>query len=102
VTWLAIAVLGAGTYLVRLAGLLLRGRVTVPERLQRLLDLGASALLVALAATAALTQGDGFAGWARPAGVAVAGVAALLKAPFVLVVVLAAATTAGLRLAGVP
>ncbi|GAA4866728.1 AzlD domain-containing protein [Pseudonocardia benzenivorans] len=101
-TWLAIAVLGAGTYLVRLAGLLLRGRVTVPERLQRLLDLGASALLVALAATAALTQGDGFAGWARPAGVAVAGVAALLKAPFVLVVVLAAATTAGLRLAGVP
>ncbi|AEA25774.1 branched-chain amino acid transport [Pseudonocardia dioxanivorans CB1190] len=101
-TWLAIAVLGAGTYLVRLAGLLLRGRVTVPERLQRLLDLGAAALLVALAATAALTQGDGFAGWARPAGVAVAGVAALLKAPFVLVVVLAAATTAGLRLAGVP
>lgn len=101
-TWLAIAVLGAGTYLVRLAGLLLRGRVTVPERLQRLLDLGASALLVALAATAALTQGDGFAGWARPAGVAVAGVAALLKAPFVLVVVLAAATTAGLRMAGVP
>ncbi len=46
-------------------------------------------------------EGAGFAGWARPAGVAVAAGALLLRMPFVLVVVLAAATTAGLRLAGI-
>ena len=100
-SWAAVLALGAGTYLLRLAGLLLRGRVSVPERVQRYLDLGATALLVALVATAALTEAGGFAGWARPAGVAVGAAAALLRAPFVLVVVLAAATTAGLRAAGV-
>lgn len=93
--------LGTGTYLLRLAGLLLRGRLKVPAGVQRYLDLGATALLVALVATAALTEAGGFAGWARPAGVAVGAVAALVRAPFVLVVVLAAATTAGLRAAGV-
>ena len=57
---------------------------------------------MALVATAALTDGTGFAGWARPAGVAVGALAAWRKVPFVLVVVLAAGTTAGLRLLGVP
>ena len=62
----------------------------------------ATALLVALAATATFTQAGGFAGWARPAGVAVGVVAAWLRVPFVLVVVLAAGTAAGLRWLGVP
>jgi branched-subunit amino acid transport protein len=100
-TWAAVLALAAGTYLVRLAGILLRDRVTLPQRLARLTDLGATALLVALVATAALTEAGGFAGWARPAGVLVGGVAAWLKVPFVLVVVLAAGTTAGLRAFGV-
>ncbi|MDN5750655.1 MAG: AzlD domain-containing protein, partial [Pseudonocardia sp.] len=43
----------------RLAGLVLRGRVRVPARLERLIDLGATALLVALVATIALTQDGG-------------------------------------------
>ncbi len=101
-TWPALLALAAGTYLLRLTGVLLRGRVAVPARVQRYLDLGATALLVALAATAALTQDGGFAGWARPAGVLVGVLAAWRKVPFVAVVVLAAATTAGLRWAGVP
>ncbi|MBN9112816.1 MAG: AzlD domain-containing protein [Pseudonocardia sp.] len=101
-TWTAVLVLGGGTYLMRLSGLLLRGRVEVPAKVQRLLDLGATALLVALAATAALTEAGGFAGWARPAGVAVGALSVVLKVPFVLVVLLAAGTTAGLRLLGVP
>lgn len=100
--WPAVIALAAGTYLTRLAGLLLRGRVEVPERVERYVDLGATALLVALVATAALTDGDGFAGWSRAAGVAVGGLAAWRRAPFVVVVVLAAATTAGLRFVGVP
>lgn len=99
--WPAVLALGAGTYLLRLAGLVLRNRVTVPARVERYFDLGATAMLVALVATAALTDADGFAGWARAAGVAVGGLAAWRKAPFVLVVVLAAATTAGLRYVGV-
>ncbi|OLT13094.1 branched-chain amino acid transporter [Pseudonocardia sp. CNS-139] len=101
-TWPAVLVLAAGTYLLRVGGIVLRGRVRVPERVERYLDLGATALLVALVATAALTDGTGFAGWARPAGVLVGALAAWRKVPFVLVVVLAAGTTAGLRLLGVP
>jgi branched-subunit amino acid transport protein len=102
VNWPAVLALAAGTYLLRVAGLVLRKRVRVPGRVQRFLDLGATALLVALVATAALTEAGGFAGWARPAGVAVGALAAWRKAPFALVVVLAAATTAGLRYVGVP
>jgi len=102
VNWPALLALAAGIYLLRITGLLLRGRARVPARVQRYLDLGATALLGALAATAALTQDGGFAGWSRPAGVAVGVLLAGRKVPFVLVVVPAAATTAGLRWAGVP
>jgi branched-subunit amino acid transport protein len=102
VNWPAVLTLAAGTYLLRVSGLVLRHRMRVPDRVQRYLDLGATALLVALVATAALTDGTGFAGWARPAGVAVGVLVAWRKLPFVLVVVLAAGTTAGLRLLGVP
>ncbi|MCO1653471.1 AzlD domain-containing protein [Pseudonocardia humida] len=101
-TLTAVLSLAAGTYLLRLAGLLLRDRFAMPERVQRYVDLGATALLVALVATAALTEDGGLAGWARPLGVAVGAVAAWRRAPFVLVVVIAAATTAGLRALGVP
>ncbi|MCW2632308.1 MAG: branched-chain amino acid transport [Pseudonocardia sp.] len=100
-TWPALAVLAGGTYLLRLAGLVLRERLKLPERVARLLDLAATALLLALVATAALTEAGGFAGWARPAGVLVGAVAAWRRAPFAVVVVLAAATTAGLRALGV-
>ena len=100
--WPAVLTLAAGTYLLRLAGLVLRDRVAVPARVERYLDLGATALLVALLATAALTEAGGFAGWARPAGVAVGALAAWRRLPFVLVVVLAAATTGVLRYLGVP
>jgi len=99
--WTAVLALGAGTYLLRLAGIVLRDRLAVPERVERYLDLAATALMVALVATATLTEGGGFAGWARPAGVLVGAVAAWRRVPFVLVVVLAAGTTAGLRLFGV-
>jgi branched-subunit amino acid transport protein len=102
VNWPAVLTLAAGTYLLRLAGLVLRGRVAVPARIERYLDLGATALLVALVATAALTEAGGFAGWARPAGVAVGALAAWRRMPFVLVVVLAAATTGVLRYLGLP
>lgn len=98
----SIAVLAAGTYGFRLAGPVLRERFTISVRSERVLAGAAVVLLAAVVATSALTEDQGFAGWARPAGVAVAGVLAWRKAPFVLVVLAAAGTAAGLRLLGVP
>ncbi|HEX6527343.1 MAG TPA: AzlD domain-containing protein [Streptosporangiaceae bacterium] len=97
----AIAVLAAVTLAYRLAGPVFRSRVTIPDATQELLASAAAVLLLALAATSALTQGHGFAGWARPAGVAVAGVLAARRAPFPIVVIAAAVVTALLRLAGI-
>jgi len=99
---IVILVLAAGTYGFRYAGVTLRDRLTLPPAVQRLLPIAAVTLLAALAATAALTDAGGAAGIARPAGVLVGVVLAGRKAPFVVVVVAAAATAAGLRLLGVP
>ena len=98
---LAIAALAAITYAFRIAGPLLADRVTVPATAQRLFTSAAAVLLVALAATSALTAGHDFAGWARPAGVAAAGLLAARRAPFPVVVLVAASVTALLRLAGI-
>ncbi|OLL72619.1 hypothetical protein Ae168Ps1_0997c [Pseudonocardia sp. Ae168_Ps1] len=98
----ALLVLAGGTFAMRLLPLLLHGRVGFSGRTVRLVELGAVALLVALVATGTWFEGAEFAGWARPAGVAVAAVAIWRRVPFVLVVVLAAGTTAALRLAGLP
>jgi branched-subunit amino acid transport protein len=98
----AIAALAVLTYGFRLTGPLLRGRVSVPAAAERLFADAAAVLLIALAATSALTSGHGFAGWARPLGVLVAGVLAARRAPVPVVVIAAAGVTALLRLAGIP
>lgn len=103
---IGIAVLAVGTYLIRLAGPVLRNRIAVSKRAvskrtEELMDRGAVVLLVAVAVTGALFVGQDFAGWARPAGVAVGVGAALLRAPIAVVIVLAAATAAGLRAMGI-
>ncbi|MFI7406359.1 AzlD domain-containing protein [Streptomyces sp. NPDC049541] len=96
-----ILALAVGTYAFRLVGPALHGRGELPERIQELLSAGAVVLLAALLATGALTESGGFAGWARPAGVLVGGVLAWRRAPFAVVVLAAAGTTAVLRAAGV-
>ena len=98
---LATVVLGVGTYAFRVSGPLLRSRVTLSAEVERLMAVAAVVLLTALVATATLVQGHGFAGVARLVGVAVGGVLAWRRAPFVVVVLAAAATTAVLRLLGV-
>jgi branched-subunit amino acid transport protein len=95
------ATLAVGTYAFRLSGQLLRAKITFPPRVSRLLEAAAVILLAALVATTALTEGHGFSGFARPAGVLLAGLLAWRKAPFLVVVLAAAAVTALLRLAGV-
>lgn len=98
----AIAALAAITFAYRLAGPVFRQRVTLSPAAQRLLASAAAVLLLSLAVTSALTQGRGYAGWARTAGVAVAAVLAVRRAPFPVVVITAALVTALLRLAGIP
>jgi branched-subunit amino acid transport protein len=105
----AILVLAAGTYAFRLAGPLLRARLVraggtaeLPPRLEEVLSASATVLLVALVATSTLADGGEFAGIALPAGVLTGGLLAWRRAPFVVVVVVAAAVAAGLRALGVP
>ena len=97
----SIIVLAIGTYTMRLGGVLLRDRLHFSDQFQRLLPMAATALLAALAGTAALMDGAAFAGVARPAGVAVGALLAWRRLPFVVVVIAAAATAALLRLAGI-
>ncbi|SHN04109.1 AzlD domain-containing protein [Cryptosporangium aurantiacum] len=97
-----VVVLAVGTLGFRVAGPLLRERLTLSPRIESLMGQLAVVLLVALVATSATLEGNGFVGVARPAGVLVGGVLAWRKAPFVVVVVAAAATAAVLRLLGVP
>lgn len=94
-----VLVLACGTYLLRLAGPLLRERMRLSERWERGMAIGAITLLGAFVITSAVFETGEFAGVERVAGVAVGGVLAWRRAPFALVVVAAAATTALLRLA---
>lgn len=96
-----IGLLAVGTYAIRVAGPVLRKRISVSEAAEKLMDRATVVLLVAVALTGAFFVEHDFAGWARPAGVTVGVIAALLKAPLAVVVILAAATAAGLRALGV-
>jgi branched-subunit amino acid transport protein len=95
------AVLAAATFALRLAGLFTRRSAALSPTVDRLTRIGAVVLLSALATTSALLNGHHLAGAARPVGVAVGAVLAALRAPFVVVVLAAAAVTALLRAAGV-
>ncbi|MBP2326124.1 branched-subunit amino acid transport protein [Kibdelosporangium banguiense] len=98
----AVLILAVGTFAFRIAGPVLRSRVELSPRVEKLMMVGVAVLFSALVATSALIDNQEFAGFARPAGVLVGGVLAWRKAPFVVVVIAAAATAAGLRLLGVP
>jgi len=95
--WPAILAGAAGCYLLKLAGLSLPQRVLDHPVMRHLAALLPVALLAALAALQTLTTGDRLVIDARLAGVAVAVVAINRRAPFLVVVGLAAATTALLR-----
>lgn len=93
------AVLGAGTFAYRAAGPLLGARITMSPRLVMLMSVAAIVLLTALMVTTTFADGREYADPARPLGVLVGGVLAWRRAPFVVVVVAAAATAALIRLA---
>jgi branched-subunit amino acid transport protein len=96
-----IILLAAGTFVLRIAGPLLARRFSLAAEHRELLSEAAVVLLCALAATAALFDGAHLAGWARPGGVLMAILLLLVRAPFPVVVIGAAAASAALRYFGV-
>jgi uncharacterized membrane protein len=96
--WTAVLVTAGGCYLLKLLGLSVPERVLEHPVVSRVADLIPVALLAALVAVQTLADGTRLAVDARLAGLAVAAVALLLRLPFLVVVVLGAATAAGLRL----
>jgi branched-subunit amino acid transport protein len=97
--WAAVLIGSAGCYVLKLAGLSVPRRVLDDPRVRRVAALLPIGLLAALAAVQTFADGRHLTVDARVAGVAVALVAIWRRAPFLLVVGLAAATTALLRLA---
>jgi branched-subunit amino acid transport protein len=100
VTWAAIIGAGSGCYLLKLAGMSIPGRVLERPLVERIADLIPVALLAALVAVQVFASGGHLTIDARAAGLGVAVVALLLRAPFIVVVVLGAATAALLRALG--
>ncbi len=96
--WAGVLVASAGCYLLKLAGLSLPERWLKDERIQRTVPLMPIALLAALIATLTFSTGHQLVLDVRAAALVVAGIAVLLRAPFLVVVASAAATAALLRL----
>jgi len=96
-TWLAIIGAGLGCYLLKLAGVSLPARALEHPVVERVADVMPVALLAALVAVQVFADGTELTIDARAAGLAAAVVALLLRAPFLVVVFVAATTAALLR-----
>ena len=96
--WVTVLVACALAYLLKLAGHLVPAHWLSGPRLSRITALLPVALLAGLVVVQAFaTPSQGLTLDARAAGLVVAVVALVLRAPFIVVVVLAAATAALLR-----
>jgi branched-subunit amino acid transport protein len=97
-TWLVIAIVGALTVAFKASGPVLLGRRRLPARAAALVDVLAPAMLAALVVTTTV-GGDGeIVVDERLAGVAAGAVALRLRAPLLVVMVVAAATAGLIRL----
>jgi uncharacterized membrane protein len=94
VIWAGVLIGAAGCYVTKLLGLSVPRRLLDHPRVQRVADILPIALLAALAAIQTFADGRDLTIDARVAGVGVALVAIRLRAPFIVVVTLAAAVTA--------
>jgi branched-subunit amino acid transport protein len=95
--WIAVLVVGAATVALKAAGPVLAGERQLPLSASRVVDLLAPALLAALVANQAFASDESLVIDERAAGLLAAAVAVLLKAPLLVVTLVAAATAAGLR-----
>jgi branched-subunit amino acid transport protein len=99
-SWWVLLAACLGCYLLKLAGLSVPDRVLKAPVARRVADLIPVALLSALVAVQVFAEGDELVLDARAAGLGVAVVLLVLRAPFLVVVFGAALTAALLRLAG--
>jgi branched-subunit amino acid transport protein len=98
VTWVAILVAAAGCYLLKLSGLSVPSAVLEHPVVERVADLLPVALLSALIGVQVFASGASLVLDARVVGLAAAVVALLLRAPFIVVVFVAALAAALVRL----
>lgn len=95
--WVAVLLGAAGCYVCKVAGLSVPEKVLNNPRVMRVATALPLTLLAALVATQTFTSSDELVLDARATGAAVAIVAVLLRAPFLLVVILASVTAALIR-----
>lgn len=95
--WLAVVLGSLGCYALKLAGLSVPRGVLANERTRLVADLLPVALLATLVGIQTFTTATRLTVDARVAGVAVALLAVLARAPFLVVVALAVAVTAVVR-----
>jgi uncharacterized membrane protein len=98
-SWTMVIVACAASYALKLAGFFVPERYLEHEKIRLVVEAAPVALLSALIAVQTFTSDERIVLDARAAGLAAAVLALLLRAPFLAVVVLAAAVTAGVRLA---
>ena len=97
-TWLVIAAVGAATILFKASGPVLLGTRELPPRVASVVDLLAPAMLAALVVTQTVGGDRELVLDERLLGVAAGAIAVWLRAPLVVVMVVAAATAALARL----
>jgi uncharacterized membrane protein len=95
--WLVVVLMSVGTLALKAAGPVLLGGRPLPDRLSGVVTLVGPALLAALVAIGTFADGQRLVLDSRVLGVAAAAVAIKLRAPVLLVVVIAAGVTAGVR-----
>jgi uncharacterized membrane protein len=100
VIWAAVLAGSIGCYVAKLVGYLLPPSMLQREDIRRITGLLPVALLAALVAVQTFAEGQSLVIDARVAGLAAAVVALVLRAPFLVVVLVAAVTAALLRAAG--
>jgi hypothetical protein len=99
--WIAVLVTSAGCYALKLAGLTVPRRVLDHRRMRQFAELVPVALLAALVAVQGAATGRALVlDPARLAGLGAAVAALLLRAPFLVVIIVAAATAAGMYALG--
>jgi branched-subunit amino acid transport protein len=98
-SWALVIALGVGAFTFKLLGLVVVGARSLPPVVERCLALIPAALLSALIVKDTFSVGQELVLDARAAGVAVAVVATMRRAPIPVVIVLGAAVTAVVRAA---
>ena len=98
--WTVVALSGIGSIALKAAGPVLLGGRPLPERVDAVVRLLGPGLLGALVAIGTFADGQDLVLDARVVGVAAAAIAVTLRAPALLVVIVAATVTAAVRAAG--